>query len=113
MSVHFDGKFFRVAYISGPNHNYSALRITESESPPALPIKFLPPVGPRRSEDFLSRHDVDSWVATGVANASKELGTCYRIIHAEVVEDDHPSPQVYTALAKRIVVAAHARANSR
>lgn len=113
MRVSFDGELFRASHISGPTHNYLGLRLIEGDALPDFPVKVLPSIGDCCPENHLSTFDVGAWIAKGIEVGNKQANVCFCVTYAEVVENDHPVPQVYAELARRIVLAAHERADNR
>ena len=110
MRVSFDGELFQASHISGPTHNYLGLKLAEGGGSPGFTVKVHPPVGECCPNNHLSSFDVGSWIAKGIEAGNRQAGARFGVTYAEVVENDHPLPQVYAELARLIVLAAHGRA---
>ena len=110
MHVSFDGEMFRASHISGPTHNYLGLKLAERGGSPGFTIKVHPPVGECCPNNHFSSFDVGSWIAEGIETGNRQVGARFSVTYAEVVENDHPSPQVYAELAGLIVLAANGQA---
>ena len=111
MRVSFDGELFRASHISGPTHNYLGLKLAEEGGSPRFTVNVRPPVGECCPDNHLSSFDVGSWIAEGVEVGNRQAGARFSVTYAEVVENDHPLPQVYAELARLIVLAAHGQAD--
>jgi hypothetical protein len=101
---------FRGTHVTGPTHNYLSMTVTTEAG--TGDVIVLPPVGACRHHDGLQVAEVSDWIAEGVSKANSALGTNYRLVRAEVIENDSRLSHVYTELARRIVLAAHEAARS-
>lgn len=105
MRISVDDDRFIGSHITGPSHNFLALRlastsvaapeITAHDRHPSSGIKLRP-------------EEVAKWVSFGVAKANEELGTTYSPTHIEFDITDSHRPEVMSELARRIVLAKHA-----
>jgi hypothetical protein len=105
MRVSQSGGLYRASHISGPAHNYLGMRLQETRG--IADVTVLPPTGGCCHDVSLAAQEVREWISDGVARANDELGTDYGIAYAEVVENDSRRPEVYSELARRIIMEAH------
>lgn len=107
MRVTVEDDFFRGSHITGPTHNYLGLRIASDTGSGEFEVRAL---DPRPSEGRkLRSEEVRHWLVEGVRKANDELNANYAVAEAEFVVSDSYRPEVYVELARRIVLAAHAR----
>ncbi len=112
MRVSFDGEMFQASHISGPTHNYLGLELAEEDGSRKITVKVHPPIGKCCLNSNISSFDVASWIAEGIEAGNRQAGASFTVTYAEVVENDHPLPQMYAELARQIVLAAHQRASN-
>lgn len=100
MQYFYDGKFYKIVKISGPQHNMLALAFGESN----LDIEVT---DLEESSDktlvSISQSDVKNQVLFAVEEANKELGTNYAVIKIQFVSSDSPSKSIYVELTKQIL----------
>lgn len=108
MRVSKQGEWLRGSHITGPTHNFLGLRLHKASDAADFEVVVLPPVGTRRLHAGLNADEAKAWIIEGVQRANHEIGTDYFIEHAEIVENDSYRPEIYTELARRIVLAKHA-----
>ena len=99
---------FRGSHITGPTHNSLGMCVRKALDQADFDVVVLPPVGTCRHHAGLNADEVKAWISEGVKRANHEVGTEYLVEYAEIVENDSPRPEVYTELARRIVLAKHA-----
>lgn len=67
----------------------------------------LPPVGVCSHHAGVNAGEAKAWISEGVTRANREIGTEYSVEYAEVVENDSYRREIYTELARPIVLAKH------
>ena len=111
MRVTKDGDFYRGSHIPGPTHNL--LRMSVQTVPnSSFDVRVLPPIGDCSHGAPIEAEETRGWISVGVERANDELGTSYGIVEAEVVANDSRRPEVYSELARRIVLAVHQQAEA-
>lgn len=106
MRISNDGERFMGSHVTGPSHNFLALRLTPASSsqvPEIVAHDRHPSSGIK-----LRAEEVAGWVSYGVTKANAELGTAYSPTHIEFDVTDSHRPEVMSELARRIVLAKHA-----
>ena len=99
------GQLYTVARITGPQHNFLGLALTEAPVS-SLTVERLqveedaPPPCPLDETQLLAA------VQRGIAEANQQYGTHFRAATVQYVRTDTPEVTVYTLLAHTIVEAA-------
>jgi hypothetical protein len=100
MQFYSDGQTFKVAYITGPTHNFLGLafqsEFNDSVSIESLTVNSGEPVR-------LSIDDVQKAVMEGIDEANNDLGVNYCPSRIQFVASDSPPAGIYRMLAKRII----------
>lgn len=99
-----DGDFYKVARITGAQHNFLSLRLSEVRSDievVPLPIKLGETV-------MVSASSVLGQVKSGLALANEELGQEYYISCVQYVPSDTPSNSIYEGLTVELIRRLHA-----
>lgn len=104
MQYRFDGEFHRLARVTGPTHNFLALRL--DEGPPGAAPVVRPLAVAEGEPSRLDASDVTAAVLAGVADANREAGTRYVVRELQFVPADSPPAAVYRALAREIALRA-------
>lgn len=91
---------YRVARITGPNHNLLGIELGD-ESYDSVAIEALP--DNKSSDTCLPIEDVKRYVLEGVRQANKEFGTNYLVKRIEFVASDTPPAEIYKLLAYTII----------
>ena len=102
MEVTRRGDIYRVARITGPTHNYLAIRFGKPDGRKPDVVSLDDGVKVR-----LDASKVRDEVSKGVADANKRLGTSYEVALIQFVPDDSPPEAGYRELAVRIVEDMH------
>lgn len=104
MRFRFDGEMFKGTHITGPTHNYLGLVVSTS------PLDDWPLVeinSHSNESRRLEMPEVRGWIIEGVRRANEALGANHGIARAEFVISDSHYPEIYKALAEKIVRIAH------
>ncbi len=102
MQVIKDGDLYKIARITGPTHNFLALRFGLTAGPTPRVEALASRSGARLDGDALGGE-----VEKGVADANQRLGTSYQVDLIQFVPDDTPPETAYRGLAERITEAMH------
>ena len=96
------GDVYKATRITGPQHNYLGLVLSETgvESVTIEPLSV--DTSEVAGETFDDQQLFDA-VQRGVTEANKALGTRFRIARLQYVPTDTPNPATYSTLAKYIV----------
>lgn len=99
------GNVYKVARITGPQHNFLGLALSEGTvpSPTVERLQVDDVVGPARA---LDEHQLLSAVRRGIAEANQQFGTHFCVVTVQYVVTDTPDVAVYALLAHTIVEAA-------
>ena len=99
------GQMYKVARITGPQHNFLGLALTE-EAAPSLTVERLQVAEAVTPTHVLDEPQLLAAVHQGLADANQQLGTHFRVATVQYVVTDTPEVAVYTLLARTIVEAA-------
>ncbi|WP_143133447.1 hypothetical protein [Pseudoduganella namucuonensis] len=99
MQFIFDNGVYKVARITGPQHNFLGVRLDDSES--IVSIEALPIKNSERVQ--IEQHLVLTQVIDGLREVNAELGTCYYISQILFIPSDSPSPSVYKFLTIELI----------
>lgn len=99
------GQLYKVARITGPQHNFLGLALTEGAGP-ALTVERLQVGEAVTPPGRLDEPQLLAAVQQGIADANQQLGTHFRAATVQYVLTDTPEIAVYTTLARTIVEAA-------
>ena len=113
------GNVYKATRITGPQHNFLALVLSET----AVESVIIEPLSVDASEvpvETLDDQEAIDAVQRGVTEANKAFGTHFWIERLQYVLTDTPNPATYSTLAKHIIEHAskearqkeHARASS-
>lgn len=108
MRVTFDGDMFRAVESIGTMNNYLGLRLTTIPGIRGFPVSVLPPKLNHRPNLRLSVVEVADWIEEGLQIANRMHDTQFRIVYAEIIQNDDPDRSTYVKLVKRIVKTADA-----
>jgi hypothetical protein len=92
---------YAASHISGPTHNMLFLRLGNGPAKP-FEVTVLPAIGECSHHEGLTAEEMIPAICAGVGRANGELGTDFRVEHAEIVENDSRRPDVYEMLARQI-----------
>lgn len=95
-----DGEFFKVARVTGPTHNFLALRFGEADSPNVVILDAEATI-------LLSEENVRKQVLAGVSRANAELGTRYRVAEMQFLRGDTKPEEIYQELAMALTKRMH------
>jgi hypothetical protein len=99
-----DGDFYKVARITGPQHNFLAIRLAEIDSD----IEIIPLPIKLGESMKVNEAAVLGQVKSGLALANKEVGVLYFTSCAQYVPSDTPSSSVYEVLTVELIRRLHA-----
>jgi hypothetical protein len=98
-------QMYKVARITGPQHNFLGLALSE-ETVPSLTVERLQVEEAATPTHTLDEVQLLAAVQRGIAEANQQLGTHFRVATVQYVVTDTPEVTVYTQLARTIVEAA-------
>jgi hypothetical protein len=104
------GDVYKATRITGPQHNYLGLVLSET----GVESVTIEPLSVDTSEvavETLDDQQLLDAVHRGVTEANKALGTRFRIARLQYVPTDTPNPATYSTLAKYIVAYASREAH--
>jgi hypothetical protein len=96
------GEVYKATRITGPQHNYLGLVLSET----GVESVTIEPLSVDTSEvavETLDDQQLFDAVQRGVTEANKALGTRFRIARLQYVPTDTPNPATYSTLAQYIV----------
>lgn len=96
------GDVYKATRITGPQHNYLGLVLSET----GVESVTIEPLSVDTSEvavETLDDQQLLDAVQRGVTEANQALGTRFRIARLQYVPTDTPNPATYSTLAKYIV----------
>jgi hypothetical protein len=96
------GEVYKATRITGPQHNYLGLVLSET----GVESVTIEPLSVDTSEvavETLDDQQLLDAVQRGVTEANQALGTRFRIARLQYVPTDTPNPATYSTLAKYIV----------
>lgn len=96
------GNVYKAARITGPQHNFLGLALSESEVT-SVTIERLAVGDCSAGSGRLDERRVIETVQQGVTAANTEFGTKFRVARLQYVPTDTPDPAAYYVLAKQIV----------
>lgn len=99
-----DGDFYKASRITGPTHNFLAIKFGDSN----INIERLEPHNSDSTAVALDPETIKQEVLRGIERANKRLGTAYRAAIVQFVPDDSPPVSIYSLLAEEIVITKHA-----
>ena len=102
MTVTKTGNVYKATRITGPQHNFLGLILSET-SVPSMTIERLWVDASEAEVETLDEQQLIDAVQRGVAEANKALGTHFYVERLQYVATDTPYPAVYYALARQIV----------
>lgn len=104
MKLIVDNDKFKMAFVSGPRHNFLSLVIVDNK----LNFEFeINDLSDDNKGGINNQQQVKKQILEGLDYVNKELGTNYRISHAEYSSSDTSSNNLYTALTINIIKEAH------
>jgi hypothetical protein len=99
MQYIFDNGVYKIARITGPQHNLLGIRLSDSEC-----MKKIVPLPIKDNEPTLLESDeVLNQVEAGLIAINKELKRKYYISEIQFVPSDTNSPYVYSSLLKELI----------
>ncbi len=96
-----DNEWFQVSWISGPRHNFLALKFTDDSNIPTK-FHFQPPNGTCFHGE-LNQDRIILFVLKGVEKASKSNKTNLFVEAVKCIKNDTPPEEIYEFLAQKIV----------
>jgi hypothetical protein len=102
MNVIKTGNIYKATRITGPQHNFLGLVLSETDVPSIVIERLCIETSKAEVETLAEQQLIDA-VQRGVTEANETFGTHFRVERLQYVPTDTPHPAVYQALAKQIV----------
>jgi hypothetical protein len=102
MTVIKTGNVYKATRITGPQHNFLGLTLSETSVPSMTIERLLVDASEAEAETLDEQQLIDA-VQRGVAEANKACGMHFHVERLQYVATDTPYPAVYSTLAKQIV----------
>ena len=103
MGVRKHGHKYVGTHITGPTHNFLALRLVRGDPRRSFPVIVLPSQGGCCHHEGLTADEMVPMIREGLDHANEALGTTFAIESAEIVENDSRYPAAYRILTAKIV----------
>lgn len=100
-----ENDFYKVARITGPSHNFLAIRLSEKDcmtTAAALPVR-------NGGSSNIRKDDVLLQVLSGLQSINVELNSEYHIAEVQFIPSDTESDSVYRMLTRELVRRIHDR----
>lgn len=94
------GNIFKIAYVSGPTHNFLGLEFCDQDGEEVVIESLI--INPKEPV-ILQPYSVRSAVMEGLAQANDELATQFYIRRIQYVVSDSPPVEIYANLARQII----------
>ena len=95
-----DNGFYKVARITGPTHNFLAIRLADA-SPGDIKLTALGPKDGKNADG--ARESILNQVKTGLESINAELGKQYAIAEVHYIPSDSVSSSVYKLLTVELI----------
>lgn len=98
-----DNDLFKVARITGPKHNFLAIRLSDEDCP--IEVKDLPIKMGEKCR--INSDDVKEEISLGLAEVNKELGARYYVSEVQYIPSDSPPVSIYRMLIAELIKRIH------